>query len=58
VIVAILIGSALLGVLGALLAIPAAAAVQAVIRDYWHFHQGDRAAAAESGEEPAGAGAG
>jgi predicted PurR-regulated permease PerM len=58
VIVAILIGSALLGVLGALVAIPAAAAVQAVIRDYWHFHQGDRAAAAKSGEEPAEAGAG
>ncbi len=58
VIVAILIGAALLGVLGALLAIPAAAAVQAVVRDYWHFHQGDRAAAAQSGEEPAGAGAG
>ena len=42
VIVAILIGAALLGVLGALMAIPAAAAVQAVVRDYWHFHQGDR----------------
>lgn len=34
-IVAILIGSALLGVLGALLAIPAAAAVQIVARDVW-----------------------
>jgi len=37
VIVAILIGAALLGVLGALVAIPAAAAVQAVARDYWRF---------------------
>ncbi len=37
VIVAILIGGALLGVLGALVAIPAAAAVQAVVRDYWRF---------------------
>ena len=37
VIVAILIGAALLGVLGALIAIPAAAAVQAVVRDYWRF---------------------
>jgi predicted PurR-regulated permease PerM len=37
VIVAILIGAALLGVLGALLAIPVAAAVQAVVRDYWRF---------------------
>ncbi len=42
VIVAILIGGALLGVLGALVAIPAAAAVQAVVRDYWRFRQGDR----------------
>jgi predicted PurR-regulated permease PerM len=37
VIVAILIGAALLGVLGALIAIPTAAAVQAVVRDYWRF---------------------
>jgi predicted PurR-regulated permease PerM len=44
-------------VLGALLAIPAAAAVQAVIRDYWHFRQGDRAAG-QSSEEPVEAGAG
>ena len=44
VIVAILIGAALLGVLGALVAIPAAAAVQAVVRDYWRFRQGDRGA--------------
>ena len=41
VIVAILIGAALLGVLGALVAIPAAAAVQAVVRDYWRFRHGD-----------------
>jgi predicted PurR-regulated permease PerM len=44
VIVAILIGAALLGVLGALVAIPAAAAVQAMVRDYWRFRQGDRGA--------------
>jgi predicted PurR-regulated permease PerM len=55
VIVAILIGAALLGVLGALIAIPAAAAVQAVVRDYWRFHQGD-GEAAQSGEAPAEAG--
>jgi predicted PurR-regulated permease PerM len=55
VIVAILIGAALLGVLGALVAIPAAAAVQAVVRDYWSFRQGDRAAG-QSGEAPAEAG--
>ena len=35
VIVAILVGSSLLGVLGALLAIPLAAAVQIVARDWW-----------------------
>ncbi len=57
VIVAILIGAALLGVLGALVAIPAAAAVQAVIRDYWRFHQSDRAAG-QSAEAPAEAGPG
>jgi predicted PurR-regulated permease PerM len=44
VIVAILIGAALLGVLGALVAIPAAAAVQAVVRDYWRSRQEDRGA--------------
>jgi predicted PurR-regulated permease PerM len=37
VIIAILIGAALLGILGALIAIPAAAAVQAAIRDYWAY---------------------
>jgi predicted PurR-regulated permease PerM len=55
VIVAILIGAALLGVLGALIAIPAAAAVQAVVRDYWRFRQGDRGAG-QSPEAPVEAG--
>ena len=36
VIVAILIGSSLLGVLGALVAIPVAAAVQIVLKDLWN----------------------
>jgi predicted PurR-regulated permease PerM len=35
VIVAILIGSTLLGVLGALVAIPVAAALQIMVRDVW-----------------------
>ena len=48
VIVAILIGAALLGVLGALIAIPAAAAVQAVIRDYWRFRQEEHAPASSA----------
>jgi predicted PurR-regulated permease PerM len=52
VIVAILIGAALLGVLGALVAIPAAAAVQAVVRDYWRFSH-DEEPVAPSEEAPA-----
>jgi predicted PurR-regulated permease PerM len=55
VIVAILIGAALLGVLGALVAIPAAAAIQAVVRDYWRFRQRQRDAG-QSTEAPAEAG--
>jgi predicted PurR-regulated permease PerM len=39
VIVAVLIGATLLGVLGALVAIPAAAAIQSVVRDWWRFRQ-------------------
>lgn len=37
ILIAILIGASLLGILGALIAIPASAAVQAVIRDYWSY---------------------
>ncbi|MGH2924870.1 MAG: AI-2E family transporter [Solirubrobacterales bacterium] len=55
VIVAILIGAALLGVLGALMAIPAAAAIQAVVRDYWRFRKGDDPALPPA-EAPAEAG--
>jgi predicted PurR-regulated permease PerM len=40
VIVAVLIGAALLGVLGVLIAIPAAAAIQSVVRDWWRFRHG------------------
>lgn len=46
VIIAILIGAALLGILGALIAIPAAAAIQAVIKDYWAFSERNLAAIA------------
>src|SRR5215218_617252 len=52
VIVAILIGAALLGVLGALIAIPAAAAVQAVVRDYWRFKHPEQAPP-DAGDSPA-----
>ena len=43
VIVAILIGASLLGILGALVAIPIAASAQSVIRDWWRFRQERRA---------------
>jgi predicted PurR-regulated permease PerM len=43
VLVAVLIGGSQLGVLGALLAIPVAAAVQILVKDWWHFRQRPRA---------------
>jgi predicted PurR-regulated permease PerM len=39
VLVAVLIGGTLLGIVGALLAIPAAAAVQIVVREYWDYRK-------------------
>jgi len=39
VIVAVLVGAALLGILGVLVAIPAAAAIQSAVRDWWRFRQ-------------------
>ncbi|MFN2612942.1 MAG: AI-2E family transporter [Solirubrobacterales bacterium] len=39
VIVAILIGASLLGILGALVAIPVAASIQSVVRDWWSHRQ-------------------
>ena len=44
VIVAVLIGASLLGVLGALVAIPVAGAVQIFARDWWQLHTADRRA--------------
>ena len=55
VILAILIGAALLGVLGALLAIPTAAAIQAVVRDYWRSRHPEQKAP-DAAEAPAEAG--
>jgi predicted PurR-regulated permease PerM len=40
VIVAVLIGAALLGVLGALLAIPIAATVQILVKEWWLWRKG------------------
>jgi predicted PurR-regulated permease PerM len=53
VIVAILIGGTLLGVLGALLAIPAAAVVQILLKDWWE-HRPRRGRAAMAAEGLAG----
>lgn len=39
VIVAVLMGSSLLGILGALLAIPVAASIQILVKEYWHFRE-------------------
>jgi predicted PurR-regulated permease PerM len=58
VIVAVLIGAALLGVLGALVAIPAAAAVQSVVRDWWRFRHGATAQAPPIVEGAEGSAAG
>ena len=45
VLVAVLFGSALLGVMGALVAIPVAASIQIVIREWWTWRQEERARA-------------
>ena len=58
VIVAVLIGAALLGVLGVLIAIPAAAAIQSVVRDWWRFRHGATAQAPPIVEGPEGSPAG
>ena len=39
VIVAVLVGGSLLGILGALLAIPVAATVQIVVKEWWAFRR-------------------
>ena len=40
-IVSLLVGAELLGILGVLLAIPAAAAIQIILRDWWSYRQGE-----------------
>lgn len=47
ILIAVLLGASLLGILGALVAIPASAAIQSVVRDWWRFRQGGE------GTEPA-----
>jgi predicted PurR-regulated permease PerM len=57
ILIAILIGGSLLGILGALMAIPAAAAVMAVVRDWWRFRQsGPPLGAADAGRPGAAPG--
>jgi predicted PurR-regulated permease PerM len=41
ILIGVLIGASLLGILGALVAIPASAAVQSVVRDWWRYRQAD-----------------
>jgi predicted PurR-regulated permease PerM len=48
-IVSVLVGAELLGILGALLAIPTAAAIQIVLRDWWTNRDHEAATAAEQG---------
>ena len=55
VLVAVLFGSTLLGVLGALVAIPVAASVQIAIREWWDYrHDQTRAARSSRRRQPAG----
>jgi predicted PurR-regulated permease PerM len=55
VIVSVLVGSALLGVLGALLSIPVAAAIQIVARDWWRWRAGATEPADDDALPPAAA---
>ena len=52
VLVAVLFGSTLLGVLGALVAIPVAASVQIAIREWWDYRH-DQTRATRSSRRPA-----
>jgi predicted PurR-regulated permease PerM len=55
VLVAVLFGSTLLGILGAIVAIPLAACIQILVREWWAWRQEVRMAAIANGEPPAGA---
>jgi predicted PurR-regulated permease PerM len=54
VLIAVLIGGSQLGVLGALLAIPVAAAAQIVVRDWWRYRRPQRETVLPSDPEPPG----
>jgi predicted PurR-regulated permease PerM len=51
ILIGVLVGASLLGILGALVAIPTTAAVQSVVRDWWRFRSGE-------GEQPPAAAGG
>ncbi len=53
VILSVLAGATLLGILGALLAIPAAATIQILLREWWRARRRGRGPAAPSAAEPA-----
>jgi predicted PurR-regulated permease PerM len=50
--VAVLFGATLFGIIGAILAIPTAAAIQIVVREYLAFRQESRQLAGSGGDEP------
>jgi predicted PurR-regulated permease PerM len=52
VLTAVLFGSALLGVMGALVAIPIAASIQITIREWWHWRKEERERLDETPEPP------
>jgi predicted PurR-regulated permease PerM len=54
VLVAVLFGSTLLGILGAIVAIPIAASLQILLREWWSWRQEARIAAIAGGEAPPG----
>jgi predicted PurR-regulated permease PerM len=54
VLVAVLFGSTLLGILGAIVAIPLAACIQILVREWWDWRQEVRMAAIAGGEPPPG----
>jgi predicted PurR-regulated permease PerM len=56
VLIAVLFGSTLLGILGAIVAIPIAASIQILLREWWAWRQEARLAAIASGEPPSGPG--
>jgi predicted PurR-regulated permease PerM len=54
VLIAVLFGSTLLGILGAIVAIPLAASIQILLREWWAWRQEARMAAITGGEPPPG----